>query len=108
MAGLQRSTETFRRSGSSGLVWEERFSSEDARSKSKEAGGVTEDVEFRELISLNSVGSLGILRRNLSNGGNRVATAAYTARKDSPTVPDPPSPKISYCGLCFGKPKSRK
>lgn len=40
MAGLQRSATTFRRSGSSGLVWDERFLTEaEAEAKAKAGGG---------------------------------------------------------------------
>ncbi|XP_020255388.1 LOW QUALITY PROTEIN: uncharacterized protein At1g15400 [Asparagus officinalis] len=88
MAGLQRSSETFRRSGSSGLVWEDRFLSEYETNE--------EAVEGR--------------RRAASSSATPAAPAPCTCRVAadatgtgtvhvSPVV-DPPSPKISGCGFC--------
>ncbi|XP_066325191.1 uncharacterized protein [Miscanthus floridulus] len=54
MAGLQRSALTFRRSGSSGLVWDERFLTEEA------AAGRQQQPELRHS---RSVGSVAMLRR---------------------------------------------
>ena len=54
MAGLQRSALTFRRSGSSGLVWDERFLTEEA------AAGRQLQPELRHS---RSVGSVAMLRR---------------------------------------------
>ncbi|XP_077210304.1 MAPK kinase substrate protein At1g80180-like [Tasmannia lanceolata] len=99
MAGLQRSAVSFRRTGSSGLIWEDRFfSGELGRAKKEE-----EDVEFKELRPCQSVGSIGMMERCRSGGGRSSKV-------------DPPSPKGSGCGFCgvFGKssnrtrPKSRK
>uniref|UniRef100_A0A0A9GYY2 Uncharacterized protein n=1 Tax=Arundo donax TaxID=35708 RepID=A0A0A9GYY2_ARUDO len=56
MVGLQRSAQTFRRSGSSGLVWDERFLAVVA-----EDGG--SGAPQRELRHSRSVGSIGVLRR---------------------------------------------
>eukprot|EP00262_Sarcandra_glabra_P012631 TRINITY_DN328_c1_g3_i1.p1 TRINITY_DN328_c1_g3~~TRINITY_DN328_c1_g3_i1.p1 ORF type:complete len:117 (+),score=20.26 TRINITY_DN328_c1_g3_i1:25-351(+) len=97
MEGLQRSEISFRRQGSSGLVWEDRFlSGELNQTKKKE-----ELVELRELRPSQSVGSAGMLQRSQSAGGGR----ATRTRKVSPAI-DPPSPKLSGCGFCgvFGKP----
>lgn len=83
MAGLQRSSETFRRSGSSGLVWEDRFLSESSNEpKKSEQGG--------ELKKSRSVGS---------GGGVTLDTTGYKTGRVSPTM-DPPSPKVSACGFC--------
>ncbi|PUZ74597.1 hypothetical protein GQ55_1G078000 [Panicum hallii var. hallii] len=56
MAGLQRSAQTFRRSGSSGLVWDERFLTEGA----EDGGGGARGTGRRqpELRHSRSVGSL--------------------------------------------------
>ena len=46
MEGLQRSSSTFRRSGSSGLVWDERFLTEEAEAKAGEGGGTEGEPEL--------------------------------------------------------------
>ena len=99
MAGLQRSGETFRRSGSSGLVWEDRFLPEEMKEPKKTGGG-------GELRQSRSVGSAGMLDRNRSNGGGGGGQGYRTGRV-SPAL-DPPSPKLSVCGFCgiFGKQKA--
>lgn len=91
MAGLQRSSETFRRSGSSGLVWEDRFLKDDQKDPKKaEEGGEP------ELRHSRSVGSVVTLERNRSNGGGG---HGYKTGRVSPAL-DPPSPKLSGCGFC--------
>ncbi|KAM0932573.1 hypothetical protein DsansV1_C42g0237721 [Dioscorea sansibarensis] len=101
MAGLQRSTETFRRSGSSGLVWEERFSG----NLNQGNDGKDKNNEGPELRQSRSVGSTGMMERSLSNGGGR----GYRTMGVEPTL-DPPSPKVSACGFCgvFRKSKGSK
>ncbi|KAL8136872.1 hypothetical protein V2J09_002873 [Rumex salicifolius] len=85
MAGLQRSTISFRRQGSSGLVWEGR-----QREQDLSAGG--EDREN------NQKGS--VLRRTASDGGRSKATpTAYKAVKVA-DAEEPPSPKVAACGCC--------
>ncbi|KAJ0985690.1 hypothetical protein J5N97_004046 [Dioscorea zingiberensis] len=100
MAGLQRSAETFRRSGSSGLVWEDRFSGNLNQDKDKDKD---KNKEAAELKHSRSVGSTGMLERSLSNGGGR----GYRTMGVEPTL-DPPSPKVSGCGFCSAFGKSRK
>uniref|UniRef100_A0ACD5TRL4 Uncharacterized protein n=1 Tax=Avena sativa TaxID=4498 RepID=A0ACD5TRL4_AVESA len=85
MAGLQRSSLTFRRSGSSGLVWDERLMSEDHGRM---------EPEFKELRHSRSVGSVGLQRRQ-RDGGNQ----ACRARAVTPAL-DPPSPKVAGCIFC--------
>ena len=68
MAGLQRSATTFRRSGSSGLVWDERFLTE-ADAEAKAADGATEEPQ-PELRHSRSVGSIGMLRRSGAGDGD--------------------------------------
>uniref|UniRef100_A0ACD5VCP9 Uncharacterized protein n=1 Tax=Avena sativa TaxID=4498 RepID=A0ACD5VCP9_AVESA len=81
MAGLQRSSLTFRRSGSSGLVWDERLMSED------------HEPEFKELRHSRSVGSVGLQRRRRDGGVER-GSQACRARNVTPAL-DPPSPKVA-------------
>ncbi|THU60755.1 hypothetical protein C4D60_Mb07t16090 [Musa balbisiana] len=97
MAGLQRSVQTFRRSGSSGMVWHERFLSEE-----KEEGGGRGESEFRDLGHSQSVGSSGTTEHRRIDGRQ-----AFRAGAVPPAV-DPPSPDVSGCLLCgiFGKPRS--
>ncbi|XP_025796816.1 MAPK kinase substrate protein At1g80180-like [Panicum hallii] len=66
MAGLQRSAQTFRRSGSSGLVWDERFLTEGA----EDGGGGARGTGRRqpELRHSRSVGS--VLRRGEEGAGH--------------------------------------
>ncbi|URE20933.1 hypothetical protein MUK42_10397 [Musa troglodytarum] len=89
MAELQRSVTTFRRSGSSGLVWDERLFSEKKKEKEEEG---TEDI--RELKRSKSVGST-------RTGDGRHAFRAVVL----PPAVDPPSPKVPRCLCCgfFGK-----
>ncbi|XP_042497622.1 uncharacterized protein At1g15400-like [Macadamia integrifolia] len=113
MAGLQRSTISFRRQGSSGLVWDDKVLSGDLdEMKQKEEG--TEEV--RELRTSKSVrasrtrvdhqsGAMK-LERSQSEGGRRRRREHRTERVVVP-VTDPPSPKVSFCGFCavFKKPE---
>lgn len=120
MEGLQRSAVSFRRQGSSGLIWDDnllkaeidRFDQRkadqdqaDEESKKKEdendAVGSVEKVK-EEIKPIRTAGSGNTIERSRSNGGR-----AYRTGKVSPAI-DPPSPKVSACGFCgsaFGKRK---
>ncbi|RRT64290.1 hypothetical protein B296_00024806 [Ensete ventricosum] len=87
MAGLQRSVTTFRRSGSSGVVWDERFFSGDLSRMRKEEAA----AEFSELRHSKSMASS--IRR--TTAGSR-STGAFCASFVSPGI-DPPSPRC--CGF---------
>jgi hypothetical protein len=99
MAELQRSSQTFRRSGSSGLVWDKNQRDHGA------TGDTGEDsLEVKELRHSRSVGSIGMLQqrrggdskeRSRSSDGNQ----AFRARHVPPAL-DPPSPKVSRCMFC--------
>ncbi|KQK09388.1 MAPK kinase substrate protein At1g80180 [Brachypodium distachyon] len=82
MAGLQRSSETFRRSGSSGMVWEEKHRS--ASGKDQAAPGAV----------------AGARPQRSGSGGH----GGYRAGHVQPAL-DPPSPRVAACGFCnlFGK-----
>uniref|UniRef100_K3Y1A1 Uncharacterized protein n=1 Tax=Setaria italica TaxID=4555 RepID=K3Y1A1_SETIT len=114
MAGLQRSATTFRRSGSSGLVWDERFLTEaEADAEAKAGDGAAEEPQ-PELRHSRSVGSIGMLRRGGAggNGDNKKAKAkakdqkkghkedARSNQQDVAPDVDPPSPRVSGCILC--------
>ena len=114
MAGLQRSATTFRRSGSSGLVWDERFLTEaDAEAKAA-ADGAAEEPQ----PELRHSRSIGMLRRGgAGDGDDKKAKAKEKKQKQghkeesrsnqqvfrtkdvAPDV-DPPSPRVSGCILC--------
>lgn len=117
MEGLQRSAVSFRRQGSSGLIWDDnllkaeidRFDQRkanqdqaDEESKKKEdENDAVERVE-KEMKPIRTIGSGNTIERSRSNGGR-----AYRTGKVSPAI-DPPSPKVSACGFCgsaFGKRK---
>ncbi|KAM3407658.1 hypothetical protein ACQJBY_001183 [Aegilops geniculata] len=61
MSELQRSSQTFRRSGSSGLIWEERFMPKDQNQRNQGAAGEAEvnSLELKELRHSRSNGSRG-------------------------------------------------
>lgn len=117
MAGLQRSATTFRRSGSSGLVWDERFLTEaeaEAEAKAKGGGGAAAEDPQPELRHSRSVGSIGMLLRGGAGGGDsddgKKTKEVVKARggqqqrvfrtKDVAPDMDPPSPRVSGCILC--------
>ncbi|KAJ8637640.1 hypothetical protein MRB53_011907 [Persea americana] len=101
MAGLQRSSVSFRRQGSSGLIWEDRFLSGELNQKKQKEEG---EKEIGGLRHCQSVGNIGMMERNRSGEGR-----AWRTVKVSPAI-EPPSPKVSGCGICgvFGKPASTK
>jgi len=82
MAGLQRSSETFRRSGSSGTVWEDKH--RPASGEPAKTAGATRQ------------------QRRSGSGGH----GGYRAGHVQPAL-DPPSPRVAACGFCgiFGKDK---
>ncbi|GMI93882.1 MAPK SUBSTRATES IN THE STOMATAL LINEAGE 1 [Hibiscus trionum] len=122
MAGLQRSAVSFRRQGSSGIVWDDKFLSELSQMKpeqqQQEEEGETkqeEQLQAQDNNNNNNPEKVDVVKdvkptispinttveRSRSNGGER---RGYRTGKVSPAI-DPPSPKISACGFCgaFGK-----
>ncbi|XP_073271511.1 uncharacterized protein At1g15400-like [Primulina huaijiensis] len=111
MAGLQRSEVSFRRQGSSGLVWDDKIISGELSqlvNAKKETDGKQNRQENKEEASAEvavvaeNPGRVPELKieRSRSNGGGR----GFRTGKVSPAV-EPPSPKVSACGFCsaFGK-----
>ncbi|GAV68323.1 hypothetical protein CFOL_v3_30558, partial [Cephalotus follicularis] len=102
MEGLQRSTTSYRRQGSSGLVW-------DVKSHIKTHNNEDKNKQKAEPKRSQNSGSASMLRSSSdpTNGGGR---SAYRTVKVSPPLVDPPSPKVAGCGLCgiFGKPDDPK
>ncbi|KAL5202656.1 hypothetical protein ABZP36_013608 [Zizania latifolia] len=105
MAELQRSSQTFRRSGSSGLVWDERLMSEDPNQRDQRATGDAEDgsLEPKEIRHSRSVGSSRTAQRRCSDSVERSRSVdgnqAFRSRH-VPAALDPPSPKVSRCMFC--------
>ncbi|KAL6839444.1 hypothetical protein ACP4OV_030714 [Aristida adscensionis] len=120
MAGLQRSATTFRRSGSSGLVWDERFLAEAEAGASAEAKANDGTAEPQpELRHSRSVGSIGMMRRGGRGGDDGDDGKKAKQKKKQKQAPkeeargqqvfrtkdvapdvDPPSPRVSGCILC--------
>lgn len=107
MAGLQRSTTSFRRQGSSGLVWDDKLLSGELnklenREKDDDKSSTVKNSKQQEAevkVAASRTGG-GSFERSRSNGGGR----NYRTGRVSPAI-EPPSPKVSACGFCsaFGK-----
>uniref|UniRef100_A0A7N0U4T2 MAPK kinase substrate protein n=1 Tax=Kalanchoe fedtschenkoi TaxID=63787 RepID=A0A7N0U4T2_KALFE len=91
--GLQRSEISFRRTGSSGLVWDDKFLGELAKIKPAASQDGTDDPEPRRLSSADPA----TLQRSRSDGGGGSRQGYKTMKAPSPSL-DPPSPKVSGCG----------
>ncbi|RDX70918.1 MAPK kinase substrate protein, partial [Mucuna pruriens] len=93
MAGLQRSAVSFRRQGSSGFVWDDRFLSEELNKVKEDQNDKGEIKEIQPTVT-------PPLERSRSSAGTR----AYRTGRVSPAI-EPPSPRLSACGFCaaFGK-----
>lgn len=108
MAGLQRSAVSFRRQGSSGLIWDDKLLSgelnqkeESQRRNSTGGGGGGELEKAAEVLrDIKTPRTAGSIETSRSNGGGR----GYRTGKVEPAV-EPPSPKLSVCGFCgaFGR-----
>ncbi|KAI5337279.1 PREDICTED: At1g15400 [Prunus dulcis] len=103
MAGLQRSSVSFRRQGSSGFVWDDKHLSRELVDKVapllKGGGGrARQDQEKDEIIEgVRAPKPINTVSRSRSNGGGR----SYRTGKVTPAI-EPPSPKVSACGFCGG------
>lgn len=108
MAGLQRSATSFRRQGSSGLVWDDKLltasgelvqlgNPRGGESATKSDRGEEEEKPKLKVSVPPSKTTGESMERNRSNRGFRTG-------KVSPAI-EPPSPKVSACGFCraFGK-----
>ncbi|KAK3210886.1 hypothetical protein Dsin_015592 [Dipteronia sinensis] len=97
MDGLQRSTTSFRRQGSSGLIWDDKLLSGELNNqvKHKEAAADHHHKEKEDRPS-----SINTKRSDCGRGGERM----YRTDKAPPSTMDPPSPKGSGCCALFAKP----
>ncbi|XP_031251988.1 MAPK kinase substrate protein At1g80180 [Pistacia vera] len=102
MAGLQRSAASFRRQGSSGLVWDDKFLSGELKRHTRHKEAADKDDNKGELRLSQSV----MMQRSRSEGGGGGRTYR-TAKVPSPNR-DPPSPKVSGCCGFFGKPEATR
>ncbi|KAL7099757.1 hypothetical protein ACP275_09G105100 [Erythranthe tilingii] len=94
MAGLQRSSVSFRRQGSSGLIWDDKLFSGELNQIADQR---KEDKNNRPPRVDGTGGVVGLtIERSRSNG--------FRTGKVAPAM-EPPSPRVSACGLCgaFGK-----
>ncbi|PHU15224.1 hypothetical protein BC332_16429 [Capsicum chinense] len=96
MAGLQRSVVSFRRQGSSGLTWDDKYLPGELINQPVKHEQETNEKRVKEEMMLqvnaSSRTSVGSTERSRSNSG-------FPTRWMSPVV-EPPSPKLSACGLC--------
>ncbi|KAJ6711709.1 hypothetical protein OIU79_008023 [Salix purpurea] len=105
MAGLQRSAVSFRRQGSSGLIWDDRYVSGELNQidQKQEHDDQKTEIKLENDVrpSSRSATTPSItIERSRSNGGQR----GHRTGRVSPAI-EPPSPKVSACGFCgaFGK-----
>ncbi|XP_075505175.1 MAPK kinase substrate protein At1g80180-like [Primulina tabacum] len=115
MAGLQRSEVSFRRQGSSGLVWDDKIVSGELNqlAQPKQENNSKENQHEGNELKNDGVTSTPVaasedsarvpelkIERSRSNGEGR----GFRTGRVSPAV-EPPSPKVSACGFCgaFGK-----
>ncbi|XP_023514519.1 MAPK kinase substrate protein At1g80180-like [Cucurbita pepo subsp. pepo] len=98
MAGLQRSVVSFRRQGSSGLIWDDKFISEELiKAPQNDAESSTAAEELNTGRNIPPIKTVDRTRSNRAEarGFRSKDTAAATA-----TAVEPPSPRISACGIC--------
>ncbi|KAL1199340.1 MAPK kinase substrate protein [Cardamine amara subsp. amara] len=109
MAGLQRSTISFRRQGSSGIVWDDRLIAELSQQANDQKGEIQQHDGHAKLIK--SEGQEQTVKPITGEGLKPIRTDGGVATRQhrntgrvSPAV-DPPSPRLSAFGCCsaFGK-----
>ncbi|CAI9786995.1 unnamed protein product [Fraxinus pennsylvanica] len=112
MAGLQRSAISFRRQGSSGSVWEDKFLNEltqmaNQKEETENKAQQEQEDDKEEPAPAppkNSSRTAGLtIERSRSNGGGR----GFRTGRVSPAI-EPPSPKVSACGFCGAFAKNDK
>ncbi|GAB4850091.1 hypothetical protein Ancab_029390 [Ancistrocladus abbreviatus] len=110
MAGLQRSAVSFRRQGSSGLVWDDRLlSGELTKSKGQEPRFFSEELRKSNRAQQPAlpVRQEELHLRPIKTGRSRIdggGAGRHTASSGQGS--DPPSPKLSAWGCCGGFGKS--
>jgi hypothetical protein len=118
MDGLQRSAVSFRRQGSSGLVWDDKFLSGEFKKKEEHDRQIQQQLQLQSQdnnkqldvadadVDKDVLKPISIERSRSNGGGTRHHRGAG---KISPNI-EPPSPKVSACGFCsaFGKPSKKQ
>lgn len=96
MIALQRSSNSYRKQGSSGRVWEDLFQQ---TASSLTEGQEDAKAQFKD----------GVLPRINTTNRSRSTSGGQPFRtgRVSPAI-EPPSPKVSACGFCSGFGKSSK
>ncbi|XP_029129533.1 uncharacterized protein At1g15400 [Cajanus cajan] len=109
MAGLQRSAVSFRRQGSSGLVWDDKLISEELDQKGNDLNTRTPPPPTLPRTRSNSAYRTGKVSPAIDPPSPKLSAcgcgSAYRTGKVSPAI-DPPSPKLSACGCCTAFAKS--
>ncbi|CAI8584041.1 unnamed protein product [Vicia faba] len=105
MASLPRSQVSFRRSGSSGLVWDDRILSGELIKLNQQQQQLKGEDDSNRNSKIEEVHAGTTIQRSNSTGAGR----GYRTGKVSSPAMDPPSPKISACGFCcpFAKKSQR-
>ncbi|XP_027333597.1 uncharacterized protein At1g15400-like [Abrus precatorius] len=106
MAELQKSVTSFRRQGSSGLVWDDKFlaglgdQNQNQNQNQNQEAKANQNQQGNERVEV--IGQIATLERSRSEGARPYRTVNVAPSKD------PPSPKLATCGFCgfFGKPVS--
>ncbi|XP_023549291.1 MAPK kinase substrate protein At1g80180-like [Cucurbita pepo subsp. pepo] len=104
MAGLQRSVVSFRRQGSSGVVWDDKFISEELNKAAPNDGESSATPEVKTGRNIPPIKTIDRTRSN--RGGGR----GFRSKDMAAPAVEPPSPRVSACGLCsaFGKSGAKK
>lgn len=109
MAGLQRSTISFRRQGSSGIVWDDRLIAELSQQANDQKGETPPQGEQAKLM-ITSEGQEQTAKPIAGEGLKPIRTDGGAIRHHRNTgrvspAEDPPSPRVSAFGCCsaFGK-----
>lgn len=104
MAGLQRSTKSFRRQGSSGVVWDDKLLPEQIDLLLRRDGGNGESGN-PELRHCYSIGGTGMIVNNIDIEDG-IAPCVYSRSYSTPVATKPSSPTKSLSAS--GKPPTNK
>lgn len=105
MAGLQRSTKSFRRQGSSGVVWDDKLLPEEIDELLRRDGGNAGSGN-PELRHCYSIGGTGMMVGNNVEGEDGIAPCVYSRSYSTPIAAKPSSPTKSL--PASGKPPTNK
>uniref|UniRef100_A0A7C9DS00 MAPK kinase substrate protein n=1 Tax=Opuntia streptacantha TaxID=393608 RepID=A0A7C9DS00_OPUST len=96
MAGLQRSAISFRRQGSSGLVWDDKLLTASGELVNPNPGEKSDAISSTADQKVHHQKETDQLRRSKSEGGARRAYRSVKVQE----AEDPPSPRVAGCGFC--------